>query len=90
MRGNDRHYRLEVGLLDAVNGATHRIILPEGTSFEVVIPPGAHDHQTLRLSGRGEASTSGGDAGDALIEIYPAQVRTRKSLGEMMRKLSVT
>jgi hypothetical protein len=23
-------------------------------------------------------------------EIYPAQVRTRKSLGEMMRKLSVT
>ena len=69
MRGNDRHYRLEVGLLDAVNGATHRIILPEGTSLDVVIPPGAHDHQTLRLRGRGEASTSGGDAGDALIEI---------------------
>ena len=27
---------------------------------------------------------------DALCQLYPAQVRTRKSLGEMMRKLSVT
>lgn len=69
MRGDDRLYRLEVDFLDAVNGATRRITLPGGNSFDVVIPPGTRDHQTLRLREKGEPSTSGGGAGDALIEI---------------------
>ncbi|MDB5402783.1 MAG: hypothetical protein QOD93_2569 [Acetobacteraceae bacterium] len=69
MRGNDRHYRLELDFLDAVNGATRRIILPDGSSLDVVIPPGTRDHQTLRLREKGEPSSSGGGAGDALIEV---------------------
>jgi DnaJ-class molecular chaperone len=69
MRGNDRRYRLEVDFLDAVNGATRRITLPDGNSLDVVIPPGTRDHQIMRLREKGEPSTSGGGAGDALIEI---------------------
>lgn len=66
--GDDRRYRLEVDFLDAVNGATRRITLPDGSSLDVVIPPGTRDHQTLRLRKKTEPGTSGG-AGDVLIEI---------------------
>lgn len=69
MRGADRHYHLEVDFLDAINGATRRVTLPDGSSLDVVIPPGTRDHQTLRLRGQGNPSGSGGEAGDALIEI---------------------
>jgi DnaJ-class molecular chaperone len=69
IRGDDRRYRLEVDFLEAVNGATRRVTLPGGSSVDVVIPPGTRDRQTLRLRDKGEPSTSGGGAGDALIEI---------------------
>src|SRR5258708_406739 len=49
--GGDRHYRLDVDFLDAVNGATRRITLPDGSSLDIVIPPGTRDGQTLRLAG---------------------------------------
>ncbi|MBB2754594.1 UNVERIFIED_ORG: DnaJ-class molecular chaperone [Rhizobium aethiopicum] len=68
-RGEDRHYRLEVDFLDAVNGASRRITLPGGSTIDVVIPPGTRDGQMLRLAGKGDPGPSGGEAGDALIEI---------------------
>jgi DnaJ-class molecular chaperone len=68
-RGDDRRYRLDVDFLDAVNGGARRITLPDGSSLDVVIPPGTRDGQTLRLAGKGEASADGGEAGDALIEV---------------------
>jgi DnaJ-class molecular chaperone len=69
LRGGDRHYRLEVDFLDAVNGASRRITLPEGSTIDVSIPPGTRDGQTLRLAGKGDPGPDGGEAGDALIEI---------------------
>jgi DnaJ-class molecular chaperone len=69
MRGDDRHYRLEVDFLEAANGASRRVTLPDGSSLDVVIPPGTRDGQTLRLAGKGDARPDGGEAGDALIEI---------------------
>ena len=69
MRGNDGHYRLEVDFLDAVNGSTRRITLPDGSNLDVVIPPGTRDGQTLRLKGKGNPGLEGGEAGDALVEI---------------------
>jgi DnaJ-class molecular chaperone len=67
--GEDRHYRLPVDFLDAVHGASWRIIQPDGACLEIVIPPGTSDRQTLRLPGKGGAGRAGGEAGDAVVEI---------------------
>ena len=68
-RGPDLSYRLSVGFLDAVNGATVRLNLPEGGTLDVKIPPGMADGQVLRLRGKGGAGRGHGEAGDALVEI---------------------
>jgi DnaJ-class molecular chaperone len=67
--GPDLSYRLSVGFLDAVNGATVRLNLPEGGTLDVKIPPGIADGQVLRLRGKGGAGRGRGEAGDALVEI---------------------
>ena len=72
MRGQDVAYRLAVDFLDAVNGATRRLTMPDGKELDVTIPPGVEDGQTLRLRGQGGAGIGGGPAGDALIEISVA------------------
>jgi DnaJ-class molecular chaperone len=68
-RGADLHYSLAVDFLDAVNGATKRIGLPDGGSLDVTIPPGIHEGQTLRLRGKGAPSPGEGETGDALVEV---------------------
>ena len=68
-RGRDEHYSLEVAFLDAVNGATRRLTLPDGRTLEVKIPPGTTEGQVMRLRGQGGAGRNGGPGGDALIEI---------------------
>jgi DnaJ-class molecular chaperone len=80
MRGQDALYRLPVEFLEAVNGATKRITLPDGGTLDVVIPPGTRDKQVLRLRGKGGAGLGGGPAGDALVEVevQPHRVFTRK------------
>lgn len=67
--GADLHYRHPVEFLDAVNGATKRITLPDGGTIDVTIPAGARDGQILRLRGKGSPSRGEGPAGDALIEL---------------------
>lgn len=69
MRGRDAQYRLEAPFLDAINGATQRLTLPDGLTLDVKIPPGTASGDVLRLRGRGEPGRNGGPAGDALIEI---------------------
>jgi DnaJ-class molecular chaperone len=80
MRGADVHYRLELDLLDAVNGAKRQVTLPEGAVLEVSIPPGTQDGQVLRLRGKGRPGLGGGAPGDALVEIAVREhpVFTRK------------
>jgi DnaJ-class molecular chaperone len=72
MRGDDRHYRLTVGFMDAVRGGQQRLTLPDGRTLDVTIPPGVEDGQVLRLRGQGDPGWNGGPAGDALIEISVA------------------
>jgi DnaJ-class molecular chaperone len=67
--GQDLHYRLAIDFLDAVNGATKRLTLPDGCSLDVTIPAGIEEGQTLRLRGKGAPSRGEGEAGDALVEI---------------------
>ncbi len=76
VRGADQHYTLEADFLDAVNGATRRLGLPDGRTLEVKIPPGTSDGHTLRLRGQGgpgrdgAGARAGGGDGDALIEVH--------------------
>lgn len=67
--GADLSYELEIDFLDAVNGATKRIMLPDGGSLDVTIPAGIEEGQILRLRGKGAPSRGEGPAGDALVAI---------------------
>ncbi len=69
MRGTDVRYLLEIDFLDAVNGASKRITLPDGSSLDVKVPQGISQGQTIRLRARGQPGMNGGPPGDALIEI---------------------
>jgi DnaJ-class molecular chaperone len=69
MRGPDHHFALEVGFLDAVNGAKKRLDLGPDQTLDVTVPAGVTDGQILRLKGQGGPGIGGGPAGDALIEI---------------------
>lgn len=69
-RGQDVSYTLAVGFLDAANGATRTITLPEGKTLQVTIPEGADDRQMLRLKGQGMPGYGGGPPGDAYVELH--------------------
>jgi DnaJ-class molecular chaperone len=69
MRGQDVHYRLPVDFMEAVNGATKRITMPDAATLDVNIPAGTRDGQTLRLRGKGSPGIGGASAGDALVEV---------------------
>jgi len=70
MKGQDRHFSMEVEFLDAINGAKRQVSLPDGPALDAQIPPGTRDGQTLRLRGKGDPGFNGGASGDALIEIH--------------------
>jgi DnaJ-class molecular chaperone len=69
MRGADVHGRLSLDFLEAVNGATKRVTLPEGGTLDMTVPPGTRDGQVLRLRGKGGAGLGGGPSGDLLVEV---------------------
>jgi DnaJ-class molecular chaperone len=67
--GADLHYELAIDFLDAVNGASKTITLPQGGTLNVTIPAGVEDGQILRLRGKGAPSPGEGRPGDALVQI---------------------
>ncbi|ACK52789.1 chaperone DnaJ domain protein [Methylocella silvestris BL2] len=71
-KGRNLHYRLGVDFLTAVNGGSARVGLPGAAPLDVTIPAGAELGQTLRLRGKGEAGSNGGEPGDALVELEVA------------------
>ena len=74
MRGQDLHFTLEIGFLDAVYGAQQRLSLPGGGGpLDVTIPQGVQDGQTIRLRGKGAPGVGSGPPGDALVTITVAE-----------------
>jgi DnaJ-class molecular chaperone len=69
-RGSDMQFSMDVDFLDAVNGATTTVTMPDGKNLDVKIPAGTRDGQTLRLRGKGGSGGAGLPSGDALIEIH--------------------
>ncbi|MBV8456661.1 MAG: J domain-containing protein [Acetobacteraceae bacterium] len=69
MRGQDAHYSLTISFLDAANGTTRRITLPDGKTLDVRIPHGVRDGHVLRLKGQGHPGIGDGPLGDALVEV---------------------
>jgi DnaJ-class molecular chaperone len=59
--GRDVQYKLPVEFLAAVNGATSRVKLPNGSALDVIVPAGTRDGQILRLRG-----ANGGSAAEKL------------------------
>lgn len=69
LRGQDVLYQLPVSFLEAVNGATKRVTLADGSTLDVRIPEGTQDGRVLRLRGKGGAGVGEGPPGDALVSI---------------------
>ena len=90
-RGFDERYTLSADFVDAINGVTRRLTLPDGRILDAKIPPGTADGQVLRLRGQGGPGLNGGPSGDALIEIHVAPHRFFERVGRDIRfELPVT
>jgi DnaJ-class molecular chaperone len=72
MRGQDAQYQLTIDFLDAVNGTTRRVTLPDGRTLDVRIPAGVRDGQIIRLKGQGMPGIGDGASGDALVDVTVA------------------
>jgi DnaJ-class molecular chaperone len=91
MRGQDAQYHLTVDFLDAVNGTTRRVTLPDGRTLDVRIPAGVRDGQIIRLRGQGMPGIGDGAPGDALVEITVApHPLFRREGDDIIVELSVT
>ena len=68
-KGLDSHYDLLITFEESALGGTRRVKLPGGKRFDVKVPVGVRDGQSIRLKGLGEPGVPGGQAGDAMITI---------------------
>jgi len=91
LRGQDAQYGLTISFLDAVNGTTRRITLPDGRTLDVRIPAGVRDGHVLRLKGQGMPGIGEGPPGDALVEVTIApDKRFRRDGDDIIVELPVT
>jgi DnaJ-class molecular chaperone len=68
-KGVDSHFELQITFEEAVLGGTRRVKLPDGKRFDVRIPIGIKDGQSVRLRGHGEPAYARDESGDAFITI---------------------
>lgn len=89
--GADLRYHLTLGFIDAANGTSRRVLLPDNRALDVKIPAGIEDGHTIRLKGQGRPGIGGGPAGDALIEVSVApHAFLRRNGDDVIIELPVT
>ena len=91
-RGKDLHYALTISFLEAANGASRVVSLPDGRKLKVEIAAGIADGQTLRLKGQGVPGLGLAPSGDALIAVSIAAhplFRREGDIAEFNLKLSL-
>lgn len=84
-KGESVRQVLVLDFMDAAGGGKHRVVLPGGRSIDVGVPPGAMDGQVLRLRGQGHPSPSGGEPGDALVELRISEHKYFSREGDNVR-----
>ena len=103
MRGEDRHARIELELIDAYHGAERALtvrgarvdeqghVTPEERTLHVKIPQGVKEGQMIRLAGHGGAGLGGEAAGDLFLEVrFRPDPRWRVDGRDVTQKLRVT
>ncbi len=67
--GADVRGEVAVTLEDIATGKKPKVSLPSGKTVALTLPVGVQDGQVIRLQGQGQASPTGGKAGDALVTV---------------------
>jgi curved DNA-binding protein len=68
-RGMDREAVIELDLEEAARGGRRHLTLSDGREYDVDLPPGVRDGQTIRLAGEGGRGAGGGPSGDMLLRV---------------------
>ncbi|MEM6848803.1 MAG: DnaJ domain-containing protein, partial [Pseudomonadota bacterium] len=71
-RGPDLEVVVTVTLEDIAGGEKIRVSLPTGRTVDVALPASVEQDQQIRLRGLGNVSTTGGEAGDAILTLRVA------------------
>jgi serine/threonine protein kinase len=71
---NNIHITLPISSLEAINGTSRTITLPDRRMVTVTVPAGAYDGQIIQLADHGIASSYGNPAGALLITIAISRV----------------
>lgn len=103
MRGEDRHAKVSIDLVDAYQGATRTITLqmPQADAqgrvvtrehaLSVKIPKGVKEGQHIRLTGQGSPGMGGGPPGDLYLEVhFTANARYRVEGRDVHASVPVT
>lgn len=85
--GADVRYTLPVEFLEAVNGASKTVHMPDGKTLDIKIPAGIREGQVLRLKGQGQPGIGGAPPGDALVEVAIAPSRQFTRDGSTIRSV---
>jgi curved DNA-binding protein len=69
VRGADREAELELSLEEAAHGGPRRVAFADGREYDVNVPPGVHEGQSIRLAGEGSPGVGGGPSGDLYLRV---------------------